>query len=517
MTSGGVYCVRVELFEQYVLPISVPAQFTLSNLLKLSNQQPNQNKTLSYPEWVSIAGSSLGLSEGVAAAMFEAYCSYTMAAHDAMNHTRDELMWRQSGSVAEWRKERLVSLPHFLLFIFCQSYPAFSPTAVSSAWGSNLPSQAAEGHLKYRSTEHERICTFITQHLYHLLTLLAPKYKITSAQITALELVLTEVDPSGGSDKHLTPSAQPFGSLMPFWWMDKTAAVDIHLISTHINENLKPPTRMGYLPYEICSTKHSPKAVWPESPRQNAKTVVVRGVSKNMFYRMTAPSQAVENVQIYMCTSATIYLLGCYSNVTIFGCSHCTVILGAVSGVVAIESSDNMKVVSASRALSLQDVATSRIYALVNTPPLVFSGCAQTSIAPYNTHYPAFEEHLKASGLNPLLNLWSQLSILSSSSATSSVTQLPVDQFTSITIPFTNHPGETHTNPCAMPAEYHDELKKKASVATQTCNLLRQAVTSKDGANSEMARQITEKFKTWLQDSGNIRHVLELLHYDDES
>ena len=69
---------------------------------------------------------------------------------------------------------------------------------------------------------------------------------------------------------------------------------------------------MGYLPFEACSVKSPPaKAVWPDGPTQGAKTVVIRGVAKNMFYRSTQPRQAIDNVLIYLCSSATLYLLGC--------------------------------------------------------------------------------------------------------------------------------------------------------------------------------------------------------------
>ena len=126
--------------------------------------------------------------------------------------------------------------------------------------------------------------------------------------------------------------------------------------------------------------------------------------------------------------------------------------IGAVSGVVSVETSDNLKVVCTSRALTLREVTSSRVYACVNTPPLVYSGCERTEIAPYNTFYPALEEHLKATGVNPLLNLWNVPSNLSNSSATSfPVTLLPSDQFTAVCspvlLPLPSQYGRRRLNP----------------------------------------------------------------------
>ena len=82
-----------------------------------------------------------------------------------------------------------------------------------------------------------------------------------------------------------------------------------------------------------------------------------------------------------------------------------------------------------------------------------------------------------------------------------------------------NHSGSTHTNPCAMPTEYLAELKHKVrpfksfrpsvttthtlsdtqvTAAFTSCNVLKQGAQS-TGSKGEMAKELTESFKAWLQ------------------
>eukprot|EP01060_Flectonema_neradi_P011580 TRINITY_DN18635_c0_g1_i1.p1 TRINITY_DN18635_c0_g1~~TRINITY_DN18635_c0_g1_i1.p1 ORF type:complete len:512 (+),score=52.84 TRINITY_DN18635_c0_g1_i1:21-1556(+) len=505
------YSVRMELFEGYVLSMPLPPQFTLSTLLKVPEGTQSATE-ISYGEWTSLAGSILGLSEAVATTLFELYCTYTLDSAAKIDHTRDELAWGEEQRGA-WLKQRTVSLPPFLLFVFCQQH--HPPSAVSyshDAWQQTVSpndglltgNTSRDATLNAMSHEHEHVSVFVTQHLYHLLALLAPnKYKVNYSQINALGILLSE------GDKMTSYGAVPFGSSLPFWWADQNTLVDIALVQQHISEGMAPDS--SYIPYDVTPVA-SPTLVWKEGC-----TGIVKGYHKTMLYKGAAPHRPCPvNVHIYCCHNANIYLLAPFHSVTIFGCVNTNIVLGPVSGILTIESCDRVRVVCPSRGLRLTDTTDSRVYTCVNTPPLILAGCRSVELAPYNTFYPALENHFKESGVNPTLNLWNSPVQLTKQDAAHNVSILPPELFTSITIPFTNHSGSTHSNPCAMPAEYQTELKKKVAVASNCCSMLRNMAQSKTGAKAAIAKQLNDKFKGWLQASGNIRHVLELLHYDED-
>eukprot|EP00659_Diplonema_papillatum_P023321 gene23321-35711_t len=492
--SHASYHVKLELFEQYVLPVGLPTQFTLSTLLKVPNG--SQSKThISLGDWVVVSGTSLGLAESMSTALFESFCTYNMTQEEKLEHTRDELAWRQNGQRSTWLAQRQVPLPSFLLFVFCQQYSVPTASAFAHDVGLQNGPAARDAALKAMCQQHEKVTGFVTQHLYHLLALLAPnKYKVNLEQVRAFGTILTEVDGKGA----MTPPGR-FGASMPFWYKDRNALVDISVVQQFIGESFTTPTQHSYSPYELVSAKLPPKVQWPTQGAFE-KSAVVRSISKSMLHKAVPLGANVQQVQIYACHHANIYLLTPLPNVTIFGCTHCNIILGPTSGIVSIEACEQVRVVAPTRGLRLLDAIECRAYVCVNTPPMVLMGCRSTELAPYNTNYPALESHLKQAGVNPLLNVWNTpVFIGKTDSSQPSVSIIAPQQFSSITIPFTNHAGNCHGNPCHMPPEYAAELKRKVTLASNTCKILHQAASSKNASKAEIAKMLNDNFKTWLQ------------------
>ena len=421
------YSVRMELFESYVLSIPLPPQFTLSTLLKVP-EGTQSSSHISFGEWISLAGNILGLSESVAATLFELYCTYSLDSSSKIEHTRDELVWVDDQRVT-WLKNRTVPLPPFLLFVFCQQHHPPSAVGYShDAWQQTVnPNEglltgntSRDATLNAMSHEHEHVSVFVTQHLYHLLALLAPnKYKVNYSQINALGILLTEGD-------RTTPfGTTPFGASLPFWWTDQNTLVDIALVQQHISEGMAPDR--SYVPYDV-SPVSAPTLVWKEGC-----TGVVKGYHKAMLYKGTAPHRPCPSViHIYCCHNANIYLLAPFHSVTIFGCVNTNIVLGPVSGIVTIESCDKVRVVCPSRGIRMTDTTDSRVYICVNTPPLILAGCRSIEIAPYNTFYPALENHLKEAGVNPTLNHWNLPVQLTKQETAHCVSILPPELFTAV-------------------------------------------------------------------------------------
>ena len=434
---GLLYAPRADLFEHYVIAVPLPAQYTLSGLLKVPNLLQSK-KHLTYGEWVSVGGSTLGISEAVAGAIFELYCSYTMARDERMAHGRDELAWKQSGQRSAWLRSRKVPVHQFLLFAFCQQHKAGG--ASGTAWQAQ---PSAVDLIRARQAEHEKVVKFISQHLYHLLALVAPKYKVNFEQIQALGILLVELKESASPAELARMDlngVSPFAELMHFWAQDRTEAVDIHTVSQYITEHLVLPSRMGWSPLDLTAQRPSNTqtsngdVIWPAPGASPCRDAIVRGVVRAMVYKISPQHGKAENVQIYDCHHANLYILGGFKNVTILGVSNSTVILGPVSGCVTVVGCSKVNIVVPARGITLQNVSESRVYCCVNTQPLVYNGVDKVELAPYNTFYPALEQHLAEQAVNPLNNLWNSPVSLQHAQ---SVRLLPVEHFASVW-PFKN-------------------------------------------------------------------------------
>eukprot|EP00756_Hemistasia_phaeocysticola_P044610 Hpha_TRINITY_DN18407_c0_g1::TRINITY_DN18407_c0_g1_i1::g.165325::m.165325/K16810/TBCCD1; TBCC domain-containing protein 1 len=529
------YWVRAEVFEHAVVPVSMPQSFSLAGLLKLP-AEAGLGTHIRYSEWIQMAGAHLGLSDQTAAALFESFAGLCHStAQEQLDATRDELAARQDGSFDQWRGENArVPLPPFLLFLLCQQYnrapsltgaltqpePAWPGGQLSPGGRAGSPthgrSPARDAALRARAAEADQTMSFIQERLYHLLALLAPnKYKVNFYQAEELRYILCEGDPN------FKPVA--FGTHMPWWQRaaDRNTPVDISHVQQFISEGLCCAPRI-YPPIELPVMRApSTRVLWPGmADARETKVAIVKGVNKTVFHKFhsTFPGQ-VTSVQICCCHQANIYILAPVKNVAICGCTNTNIVLGAVQGAVTIEHCEKVRVVCAARQLRLFETQDARIYACVNTRVQAFGGNRHIELAPYNTVYPALEDHLHSAGINPSINLWNEVLFLSKEERAQSrmVDFLRPDQFSSFVVPFTAHPGRTQTNPCAMPPEFLNELKRKVSLATRACGMLRQAAQD-DECKQELSRALNERFRQWLQASGNMRQVLELLHYhDDES
>eukprot|EP01065_Artemidia_motanka_P024518 TRINITY_DN29325_c0_g1_i1.p1 TRINITY_DN29325_c0_g1~~TRINITY_DN29325_c0_g1_i1.p1 ORF type:complete len:536 (+),score=76.20 TRINITY_DN29325_c0_g1_i1:117-1724(+) len=526
------YWVRAEIFEHYVMPVGMPQDYALAGLLKIPGEAGSSSQHLSYGDWITAARMHLQLSDTMASALFESFVGLCYnTPQEQLEATREELHVRESGRYTQWLSDRKVPQPPFLLFLYCQLFnrtgsltgalaqpePAFYSGGLGSPGGragspTHGRSPARDAALRARATEHEQATTFVQQNLYQLLALLAPnKYKLHFYQLEDLRYILCE-----GDAQH---REVPFGTHMPWWRTDKYTPVDASHVQNFIVQGLGVATKI-YPPSELPSARSHQKILWPGMPEAAiSKVAIVRGLQKTMFSRIsqTFPGQVV-TVQISCCHQANIYILAPLKNVSIVGCTNTNVVLGAVQGVVTVEHCEKVRIVCAARQLRICKTQDSRIYTCVNTAVQSFSGNRHVEVAPYNGVYPALEDHLVAAGVNPSFNLWNDVSFLCREAAPndSIVGPLRPELFSSLSIPLTTS-GRTSRNPCSMPREYIAELKRKSTAASKACSVLRDVAAAQqdDDARVELSKAVNDRFRHWLQSSGNLRHVLELLHHRD--
>lgn len=277
----------------------------------------------------------------------------------------------------------------------------------------------------------------------------------------------------------------------------------------------------------ISSPVSSPRVVFNsvdfvETP--NSKYVSVSGVHKNMVVK-TKMGQNTSIMKIYCCNQSYIYILTPLEYVHIFGCVNCTIVLGPVAKVLNIEHCEHTRVIATCRSLTISNSLECNLFVCVNASPVVFNNNTGIKIAPYNTHYNALEEHLIFAGVNPRLNKWKKGKIVNKANDNKNSNSgniwsiLPPKDFSSFVTPFeveikTNQPP-TQTNPCILPGDYSNELVRKIEVASTLCARVR-ATSKACNVGNELHNAVNNSFREWLISSGNLRHVLDLLHFENK-
>lgn len=99
------------------------------------------------------------------------------------------------------------------------------------------------------------------------------------------------------------------------------------------------------------------------------------------------------------CSDVHMYLLRPFENVTISSCTGCTIVVGAVAGLVHVVDCERTKVTTAARRILLSNSCDTIMNVFTPTPPLLVGDNRSCQFAPYNTYYDGLREDLLATGL----------------------------------------------------------------------------------------------------------------------
>lgn len=112
-----------------------------------------------------------------------------------------------------------------------------------------------------------------------------------------------------------------------------------------------------------------------------------------------ASNVRLHDLVISDCSDVHMYLLQPFEHVTLAACTNCTVVVGAVAGMLHVVDCEKTKITSAARRILVSNSSDVQLNVFTPSPPLLVGDNRTCQLAPYNTYYDGLREDLLATGL----------------------------------------------------------------------------------------------------------------------
>lgn len=132
----------------------------------------------------------------------------------------------------------------------------------------------------------------------------------------------------------------------------------------------------------------------------SGNTSVISGASATE--RMNYPnfgSARLHDLHVLDCSDAHIYLLQPFEHVTISACTGCTIVIGAVAGLLHVVDCERTTITVAARRVLIGNCLDVLHCVFTPSPPLLVGNNRSCQFAPYNTYYDGLREDLLVTGL----------------------------------------------------------------------------------------------------------------------
>lgn len=107
----------------------------------------------------------------------------------------------------------------------------------------------------------------------------------------------------------------------------------------------------------------------------------------------------LHDLSIYDCSDAHLYLLQPFEHVTIAACTNCTIVVGAVAGLLHVVDCEKTTITCAARRIIVSNSFDALHCVFTPSPPLLVGDNRNCQFAPYNTYYDGIREDLLMTGL----------------------------------------------------------------------------------------------------------------------
>lgn len=274
--------------------------------------------------------------------------------------------------------------------------------------------------------------------------------------------------------------------------------------------------------------------------------VIVSNVHKSTVFKTSpaiappgggaAASSMLPDARVEQCHDAFIYLLCPVRCVSILASSNCTIVVGAVAGVVSVDLCSTVRIVVATAQLRINNCVDSLFQVYTPRAPLILGDCRGLTLAPHCAQYVGMRTHLACVGLDPApesheANLWSSPVSLTSSTASTEAASSPVkdaerpkpfallepEKFQTMIVPLPGaaHPGRADAI-LALPPSYSAAIaSKRESVRHLRAKIKAAGLDEK--ARAELQGAVQTSFREWLLSSGHIRQIADLVRLTRET
>jgi len=125
--------------------------------------------------------------------------------------------------------------------------------------------------------------------------------------------------------------------------------------------------------------------------------------SSTDFFVASSTNGRLHDLHVSDCSDAHIYLLQPFEHATISACTGCTIVIGAVAGLLHVVDCERTIITSAARRVLVSNCFDVLHCVFTPSPPLLVGDNGSCQFAPYNTYYDGIREDLLATGLAAVL------------------------------------------------------------------------------------------------------------------
>lgn len=150
------------------------------------------------------------------------------------------------------------------------------------------------------------------------------------------------------------------------------------------------------LKQQHASGPPAPATTAPETASSGASLASNGEGSTPLFH--SSPGR-LHDLMVSDCSDAHCYLCQPFEHATILGCSNCTIVVGAVAGLVHIVDCEKATISVCARRILVSNCVDVQICLFSPSPPLLVGDNRGCQFAPYNTYYDGLRDDLLASGL----------------------------------------------------------------------------------------------------------------------
>ncbi|CAJ1028025.1 Tubulin binding cofactor C, putative [Leishmania lindenbergi] len=526
--APAVFCVNPVLFENCGALLNAPSGLTTTAVLKVL--QSTGNKTsISLAKWKETAMMVLGLRESTAYAIFDVFFAlsggciqntpaYSGGERSSVAQLRQEsnraLLQKMGGTVDQNRwpaasTARQVSLPGLLVFLLCQLFVERRRAGAPN----KLTSEAA--------------AEYVRQHLHDFISAVAAtrSSRLTLADAAELGYLLREV---------VNGVEQPFGLSIGFLWQFNEKTIDVAVLSQYLRVRIRANSEIAKVG-SVATTAANAFGFNNVTVQNLNSTVHITSYAllPDIAFRLLSSNLIISN-----CSQTHIYAPSVLPHTQLSSLTNCTILLGPVSGVLSVQNCHHCCISALCGAIVVSNCTNVTLYVCVNTPPVLLSNESLNGVvgmsgassskangaasfpprsgvrfAPYNSFYPAIEQHISSSGISPLLNVWN-VGLPDHESI------LPPSEFQSMPFPLThsaNLSNVTRTNPCPLPTPYRDAVNRRLQRLRDVNEAIADATGQLRGAGrndlvDELHQRVTSMFRDWLKETGQEHILADLTH-----